>query len=810
MKSGAPWKLKGRGPEGREIARAAARRSGTSVGEWLNRVIAAADDEDEAQPPPRDVDHEPPRRRWRQGFRYQGRHNARGSDANRSGRDRDAEEEAPARRQGGPYREEPPREPADQRGRDRVRREERAADRASRGDRNVSTDQDVSIDQAVAEIMARQRVLDGAAPGEREPAERQQPPAPFTHPGEGRASPREGSPTAPENTAGAAPDLGGLDRQLRQITARIEALRPASELETAINALRTDLTDIGRSLTEALPRRAVESLEIEIKALGQRIDHSRESGVDSMALAGLERGLQDVREALRGLTTAESLVGVDAAVKALAQKVDVIAAKEDPAALHQLETAIGALGGIVSHVASNDTLTKVAEEVRSLSAKVDGVANNAASGDALSALESRIDTLATALNASTEAGHAVPRELEKLLAGLIEKLEWVQLTHTDHAALAHLEDRIAMLVKRLDASDARLGHLDGIERGLADLLVHIEQMRGANGKGEAGVKAKSAPGDIVQRDLAEIKQSERRTQDSLEAFQGTVEHVIDRLAMIESDLRGDKVTPATAPAPAATQKVSAPPRLSPPNPSEPEPAVSTNARVAAPPKPVPREPVHVEPVAPRRGGAAADRSELASRSSARTRLRGGSLAPDAGGGADLRRAGGRDRLREFQAAGYPRSWRQAGLHRRRTPRRAGRRGGFAARPGERHHCRQGSIATRQSDAASAQVDRGRGGRGHHCRRRAHRLAVVRGRRHRRIAGAADGVGESAAPAGRGASDRSRRARRVNAGAQGDPASGSQREPCARQGAAGQRTAGAGAVLFGAGNRHQAPAAITER
>jgi localization factor PodJL len=813
MKSGAPWKLKGRGPEGREIARAAARRSGTSVGEWLNRVIAAADDEDEAQPPPRDVDHEPRRRRWRQGFRYQGRHKGRGSDANRSGGDRDAEEEAPARRQGGPYREEPPREPADQRRRDRVRREESAAGRASRGDQNVSTDQDVSIDQAVAEIMARQRALDGAAPGEREPAERQQPPAPFAHPGEGRASLRESSPTAPETTAGAAPDLGGLDRQLRQITARIEALRPASELETAIKALRTDLTDIGRSLTEALPRRAVESLEIEIKALGQRIDHSRASGVDSTALAGLERGLQDVREALRGLTTAESLVGVDAAVKALAQKVDVIAAKEDPAALHQLETAIGALRGIVSHVASNDTLTKVAEEVRALSAKVDGVANNAASGDALSALESRIDTLATALNASTEAGHAVPRELEKLLAGLIEKLEWVQLTHTDHAALAHLEDRIAMLVKRLDASDARLGHLDGIERGLADLLVHIEQMRGANGKGEAGVKAKSAPGDIVQRDLAEIKQSERRTQDSLEAFQGTVEHVIDRLAMIESDLRGDKATPATAPALAATQKVSAPPRLSPPKP------VRTRAgsvdecacRRSAQAGPEGAGTRRARRAASRRRGAAADRSELASRSSARTRLRGGSLAPDAGGGADPRRAGGRDRLHDLQAAGYPRSWRQTGLHRRRTPRRAGRRRGFAARPGDRRDRRQGSTATRPSDAASAQVDRGRGGRSHHCRGCAHRLAAVRGRRHRHIPGAAARVRESAAPGGcGGADDCSHRAGRVDAGPEGDPASGSRREPCARQGAAGERTAGAGAVLFGAGNRHQAPAAITER
>ena len=557
--------------KGGEIARAAARRSGTSVGEWLNRVIAAADDEDEAQP--RRAMSITSRRGGGGGKVFATRVGTMAAVRTRTGAggDRDAEEEAPVRRQGGPYREEPPREPADQRRRDRVRREERAAGRASPGDQNVSTDQDVSIDQAVAEIMARQRALDGAAPGEREPAERQQPPAPFMHPGERRAALREGSPTAPETTAGAAPDLGGLDRQLRQITARIEALRPAANSRRRSRPCAPISADIGRSLTEALPRRAVESLEIEIKALAQRIDHSRESGVDSTALAGLERGLQDVREALRGLTTAESLVGVDAAVKALAQKVDVIAAKDDPAALHQLETAIGALRGIVSHVASNDTLTKVAEEVRALSAKVDGVANNAASGDALSALESRIDNLATALNASTEAGHAVPRELEKLLAGLIEKLEWVQLTHTDHAALAHLEDRIAMLVKRLDASDSRLGQFDGIERGLADLLVHIEQMRGGNGKGEAGVKAKSAPGDTVQRDLAEIKQAERRTQDSLEAFQGTVEHVVDRLAMIESDLRGDTATPATAPALAATQRVSAPPRLSPPNPFEPEP-----------------------------------------------------------------------------------------------------------------------------------------------------------------------------------------------------------------------------------------------
>ena len=62
----------------------------------------------------------------------------------------------------------------------------------------------------------------------------------------------------------------------------------------------------------------------------------------------------------------------------------------------------------MSHVASNDTLTKVAEDVRALSAKVDGLANSGASLPALTAIENRIDGLSAALNASTEAGHAVP------------------------------------------------------------------------------------------------------------------------------------------------------------------------------------------------------------------------------------------------------------------------------------------------------------------------------------------------------------------------------------------------------------------
>ena len=619
MKSGGPWNLRGLRPEAREAVRTAARRSGVSVGEWLNDVIEPDDEDDDDEPTlfsdydDEDDDERPRRSRSRRDERE-----PRQRREEREPRQRDDDRELRERRRDHVDRPRQERDKERDKERDseferesartrgalnqvhsrldklsqqleRIARAEavarqpapqRRAASLGEGDPNArltgapapprrpierppapaparnraaANADSVSIDDAVAEIAARQRALDGdPAP---QPASRE---APAEIAARQRVLDSEPTPQPAIREVPAEPviDIDGLERQLRQITARIESLGPSSDLESSVAAIRGDLTDIARLITEALPRRAVELLEIEVKALAQRIEHSRQCGVDMGAIAGLERGLRDVREALQNLKPAESLVGFDEAVRALSQKVDMIVAKDDPAALQQLETAIGALRGIVSHVASNETLTKVAEDVRSLAAKVDTLASTAASGQNLSALENRIETLTNALTASTEAGTAVPRELEKLLTGLIEKLEWVQLTHTDHAALAHLEDRIATLVQRFDASDARLGHLEAIERGIADLLVHIEELRGPNGDAlSKRMPAAEEPLAVhaIEREVAEIKQSEQRTLDSLEAVQGTVEHVVDRLAMIESGIRETAPVPAPEPAAAAAE-----------------------------------------------------------------------------------------------------------------------------------------------------------------------------------------------------------------------------------------------------------------
>ncbi len=736
MKSGGPWNLRGLRPETREAARDAARRSGMSVGEWLNKVIRQSDDD--YGEPMRAADYDDDEDDWRDDIRHGSRRDDRREPHRRSRYD---DPEPPPRRR--PEREvESEREAALAREEfgevharlDRLtqqlermaqidaprltgapippRRGYQQAPRPRQGNRPPSHKPLVSVDNAVAEIAERQRQLygdDAVAPGA--PVAASSDPAATAAP-----------PPLPDSQYMSEPpiDISSLEDHLRYLTTQIESLRPSADLERVIKSFRRDLTDIREQITGALPRRAVESLEIEVQALVKRLDRSRESGVDLGVLAGLEGGLREVREALRNLTPAEKLVGFDDAVKALSQKLDLIIAKEDPAALQQLETAIGALRGIVSHVASNDTLTKVADDVRLLAAKVDGVANTAASGQAVSALESRLDTLANALSASSEAGHAVPHELEKLLSGLIEKLEWVQLTHTDHAALGALEDRIAQLIKRLDASDARLGNLEAVERGIADLLVHIDQIRGSAGAGTVGATRK--PVDAIARDVAEIKRSERRTQDSLEAVHGAVEHVVDRLAMIESGMHegatgaeaSTDAEPAPEPAPPHAAKLAAVLESMPAGTAAPRHACASdvgdgkcgNSWTA------------------RRHTAVADRSKSAARPPARARLRRRSTS-DAVGRRTHRGIGSRRRFR--QAFRFVRAGRQAEFHRSRAPRGASRRCGAARAPGARRK-RHDKCRAIGETVASAQADRRRS-RGADCRRLpACRIAHVPGPR----------------------------------------------------------------------------------
>jgi localization factor PodJL len=440
----------------------------------------------------------------------------------------------------------------------------------------ATADPPTPLDQALLEIADRQRALDGYSP-----------------------LPAEGSYRAPLS-AEALPrprtqELSGLEQQLRQINSRIETLAQPCGLDKAVETLRDDLAEIGVMLQDAMPRKAIEALEGEVRKLAERVDHSRHAGADGPALTGVEHGLAEVRDALHGLTPAENLVGIDRTVQELSQKVDLIAhSAQDPAALRQLESSIVAMRGLVSHVASNDALAKLSDEVRALSDKVDQVAGSGGS-NIVSALEERITMLADALEARNQRGQVVPHELEAVVRGLTEKIELIQLTHGDQVALGHLEDRIAKLVEKLDASDARLNHLEAIERGLAELLIHLEHQRMPN-LARAGNSAPPPEMDVLSRDVDGLREADKRTQDTLEAVHGTLGHVVDRLAMIENDLHSRHV-PISAPQPVAIPEVPAVAARN--EPTEPIESTGPAAPAAAPVSAyMPIEEIAPEPPAP--------------------------------------------------------------------------------------------------------------------------------------------------------------------------------------------------------------------
>jgi localization factor PodJL len=364
---------------------------------------------------------------------------------------------------------------------------------------------------AIAEIAARRRALNGEAmPAQPQPVQYAPPPAPIF-----------------------APDLSGLESQLRRITDQIETLRRPGA-EEAIAAFRLELREIGRTLDEAMPRRAIEALETQIQGLTERIADGRQAGADGNALAGVERGLSEVRDALRALTPAENLVGYTGAIDVLARKIDLIVAQRDPATMQQLENSISTLREMAAHVASTDTVSGLSAQVQALADKIDHLAIGG-DRDALNRLELRIDALGRALTDRAQTGDAMPPRLEALMQSLSEKIEQLQQSRGGQIAIDHLEDRIAKLFERLDATDSRLSHLDAIERGLTDLLVHIEDIRAT--REPAGLRAESAPGvELLKQDMA-------RTHDALAAVNGTLDRVAERLAVVESDIRGRRLGP---------------------------------------------------------------------------------------------------------------------------------------------------------------------------------------------------------------------------------------------------------------------------
>src|ERR1700704_2600954 len=452
MNSRVSWSAEGIDPSVRERAEAAARRAGMSLNDWLNSTLGdspapdlgpAADQAPAGREAPNVSDiHQrldSSTRQIEQISRPAPRNDAPRGEPGVARQLNDAISRLDARLSqiSSPA---PTKQAQLQDSRRQADMAERAASQVYRPSPPLSP---ASLDFAIAEIAARQNELD-AAPRPRPP----------------RSEPLTAPATAPAIPAG--PDFSTLERHLFQITSQIEALQRPDGIEQSIAAFRGELAEIRQAITEAMPRRAIESIENEIRSLSRRIDDTRQSGIDAQALAGIERTLSEIREVLRSLTPAEQLAGYDEAIRNLGAKLDLILrASDDPSTVQQLEGAIAALRAIVSNVASTDALARLSDDVHTLSSKVDQLTRSEGNSDSFAILEQRIAALTSTLESRERPVVSESSEqLEGAVRALSARLDRMPVGNDSASAFAHLEQRVSYLLERLETStDNRSGNL---------------------------------------------------------------------------------------------------------------------------------------------------------------------------------------------------------------------------------------------------------------------------------------------------------------------------------------------------------------
>ena len=315
---------------------------------------------------------------------------------------------------------------------------------------------------------------------------------------------------------------------------------------------------------ETATRPTLQARGPELRTPAEDIRDTRHGTAESPTLMGIEQGLVEVRSALAHLPPADDLAVFRHEVRTLDDKIETMAAKGvyGPS-IKELAAAVAELRQIATQAASGEALFALAEEVQALGNKVDKLSDPVSSGsDLLSKLDHRFEALASELSARGQIREvAATADLVSKVETLTNKVESVELGQDNAPALEAIVEQLRQLSERVESSDARLENLAHIERSVVELLDRLDGVRAdAVAAAEEAAReffdrsAALSEADSIRQDLDALRErqthSERHTQDTLEAVHGTLERLVDRLALVETDVRREVSWPLSTPTPA--------------------------------------------------------------------------------------------------------------------------------------------------------------------------------------------------------------------------------------------------------------------
>jgi localization factor PodJL len=520
MKPGIPWSIKGVEPELREVAKSAARRSGLTLGEWLNSAI-----NEQADAPA------------------------------------DAPTSAPKMQRSSLISTHPM---------------ERAAtkleDIAEQLSKLAMRESDTSYRQpaqSVDDSIAIAKVLNRVESSERQTVEafsavnerlatisrqlRVQQPSPVLTPAPIVAK--------PEDSLG----YQTLEKAVRNIVEHLEVSdkRTRENMKTLQERMGEMSARVSGAASEQVLRQApaFSQLESRLSDLAQRIEQ--------VPQAAHNAGSDELRQEMQAL--AARIDTVRDTSETLAQKAQTQAVQASQAELRVIEQRIlGLLNEAQQSIAANQTqpheIQRFKGDIDLLHKRVDEAAKGSASGQDVSALRSVVEQLSTRVAQGPDTRPLA--DLERRMVALDQRLNESLQNKGNAGSTAALEQQLADVNERLGKTEHQLTHLETIERAISQLYDSLEQNRQqtqalaqdtathlqgfANNTAQAPVMLAGMPEIVaLEEGLKAVRQAshqaETHNQETLEAVHETLEQIVTKLSELETAAIGQRVAQAVAP-----------------------------------------------------------------------------------------------------------------------------------------------------------------------------------------------------------------------------------------------------------------------
>jgi localization factor PodJL len=538
MKPGIPWSVKGIEPETREAAKDAARRSGMTLGEWLNSKILDSTDEQESAPP----------------VRHQRAYPARAETSIRL--------EDIAEQLSRIARREQNTAPASYVSENRLEDEENFARILNRVESNER--QTVEAFTAVNErlaVLSRQVLQTAKMPTISKPEE----PAAFK----------------------------SLETAVRNIVEHIEI----SERRTrdSLKSMQDRMAEMAQRATSSNSEQILQSapaftsLESRLNELANRVERSESksdaglSDILRVELSQLAERIETVRESSEHLASKAQTAAVQTSQAELREieKRILSLLKEAQSAfsgqggntnveMQRLRSEIGALNQRIDS-ARADTASE--RDVHALRVAVEQLSTRVAQGPdmrPLADMDRRLVDITERLEESQQAARSNPQfsDLERRMAELDYRLEEAMLSQGDGQAQIALEQKISEVADRLGQTEHQLGHLETIERAINQLFDSVEQSRDwakdvaedaanrmadrlMNAPNATPLSLESSPElRALEVGLQAVRESaigaDKRNQETLQAVHDTLEQIVTKLAELETAAVGQQVAAAAA------------------------------------------------------------------------------------------------------------------------------------------------------------------------------------------------------------------------------------------------------------------------